>query len=229
MLKAYFKTFKGSCINITMIYLYKKTHNQTGMQYLGHTTAKDPYKYQGSGKEWIKHIAINDYDVTTEILKKCTTQKDMHHWEHYYSDKWNIVNSDQWANILTEGGPGRPSTPANGKRPICRLCNQKHVGINYIKRGKTYYRSKCDSCIRQSKKINPAKPTWSRNGYKKKMICDKCHFSARWIKQIIVYYIDGNLNNPKLNNLRSICLNCTITVEKQDMPWAKDLEIGPDN
>jgi len=31
------------------IYLYKKTHNQTGFKYLGKTNSKDPHKYKGSG------------------------------------------------------------------------------------------------------------------------------------------------------------------------------------
>jgi len=61
------------------------------------------------------------------------------------------------------------------------------------------------------------------------MICDKCHFKARWAKQIIVYYVDGNLKNTKLSNLKSICLNCSVSVEKQDMPWVKDLGLNADN
>jgi len=105
---------------------------------------------------------------------------------------------------------------------MCKICKQKPAGINYKKDGKTYYRSKCDSCIRQTKKKPLPKPNWARNGYKKKMVCDKCGFKARWAKQIIVFYIDGNMNNTKQNNLRSICLNCSVSVEKQDLPWIKD-------
>jgi hypothetical protein len=37
--------------NISMtIYLYKKTHNITGLKYLGKTAQSNPYKYPGSGK-----------------------------------------------------------------------------------------------------------------------------------------------------------------------------------
>jgi len=78
-------------------------------------------------------------------------------------------------------------------RPICIQCQQRHAGINYKRNGKTYYRKKCDTCIRSSHNIKPAKPNWTKTGYKKKMICDKCHFKARWAKQIIVYYVDGLL------------------------------------
>ena len=38
-----------------IIYLYKKTHQVTGLKYLGKTT-KDPYTYLGSGLEWKSHL-----------------------------------------------------------------------------------------------------------------------------------------------------------------------------
>jgi len=77
--------------------------------------------------------------------------------------------------------------------------------------------------------VKAAIPNWTKTGYKKKTECDKCHFKARWGKQIIVYYVDGDLKNTQRTNLRSICLNCAVAVEKQDMPWAKDLGLTPDN
>ncbi len=56
-----------------IIYLYKKTHNITGLQYLGKTT-KDPYKYKGSGTRWLNHLNIHGFDITTEILKECKSK-----------------------------------------------------------------------------------------------------------------------------------------------------------
>ena len=118
---------------------------------------------------------------------------------------------------------------ASDKRPICIKCLQRHAGINYKRNGKTYYRKKCDTCIREAKAIKPAKPNWTKSGYKKKMVCDKCHFKARWGKQILVYYVDGDLKNTQLSNLKSICLNCSVAVEKQNSPWAKALGLNADN
>ena len=112
------------------------------------------------------------------------------------------------------------------ERPICPKCHQRHVGINYIRHGKTYYRSKCDSCIRGKKGKKLPKPNWAKVGYKKKMVCDKCGFTARWPGQLVVYYVDGDLNNTKLTNLKSVCLNCTVVITKQGIPWARDM--GPD-
>ena len=50
-----------------MIYLYLKTHNLTGLKYLG-KTIKDPYEYSGSGIVWTRHLKSHGNDVTTEIL-----------------------------------------------------------------------------------------------------------------------------------------------------------------
>jgi len=67
------------------------------------------------------------------------------------------------------------------------------------------------------------KPSWVKAGYKKKLVCDKCGFTARWANQMVVYYVDGNLKNTSLINLKSICLNCTVVIEKQGIPWARDM------
>ena len=88
------------------IYLYKKTHNKTGLQYLGKTTSKNPYKYQGSGIRWANHIKSHGYDVTTEILKECQTNDEIREWGKYYSELWNVVESKDWANLTEEAGPG---------------------------------------------------------------------------------------------------------------------------
>ena len=100
------------------IYLYKKTHNQTGLKYLGKTTAKDPYKYKGSGDYWIPHIKKYGYDVTTEIIKECQTTDEIKHWGLYYSELWNIVDERDengkktWANLKPEAGDGNDSETA---------------------------------------------------------------------------------------------------------------------
>lgn len=87
------------------IYLYKKTHNKTGLQYLGKTT-QDPFKYKGSGKRWGKHINKHGYDVTTEILRECSTNEEVKEWGTHYSNLWNIVDSTEWANLKPEYGDG---------------------------------------------------------------------------------------------------------------------------
>lgn len=88
------------------IYLYKKTHNVTGLKYLGKTVSKNPSRYKGSGIKWRSHIIEYGYDVTTEILKECKTIDELKYWGQYYSRLWNVVESPDWANLIEEAGPG---------------------------------------------------------------------------------------------------------------------------
>jgi hypothetical protein len=98
-------------INLTesismIIYLYIKTHNITGLKYLGKTIAKDPHKYPGSGIYWASHLNKHGKNYTTEILKECHSKEELIEWGIYYSRLWNIVDSDEWANLKEEQGDG---------------------------------------------------------------------------------------------------------------------------
>lgn len=88
------------------IYLYIKTHNKTGLKYLGQTKAKDPHKYSGSGTYWKLHLNKHGYDYTTEIIKECQNKAEIKEWGLYYSNLWNIVESNEWANLKEEQGDG---------------------------------------------------------------------------------------------------------------------------
>ncbi len=85
------------------VYLYLKTHNVTGMKYLGMTT-RDPYTYKGSGSYWKNHIKTHGNNISTEILKECDSYDELSYWGRYYSDLWNIVESEEYANLIPELG-----------------------------------------------------------------------------------------------------------------------------
>jgi hypothetical protein len=111
------------------------------------------------------------------------------------------------------------------KRPICTVCQQRPCAVNYHSQDTVHYRSKCDTCSRKHKKLKPREPKWKKQGYKKKSICDLCGFKARIASQILVYHIDGDLNNVEHRNLRSVCRNCVEDIKRQDRPWRRgDLE-----
>jgi hypothetical protein len=111
-------------------------------------------------------------------------------------------------------------------RPICKACNQRLVAVNYIKEDVVHYRTRCDICVRKGKKQKTPQPAWQLAGYKKKATCDRCGFKARYASQLLVFHIDGKLNNCDLKNLRTICLNCVEEVKRMDAPWAKsDLQV----
>jgi hypothetical protein len=88
------------------IYLYKKTHKDTGLKYLGKTIAKDPYAYPGSGIYWTRHLEKNGNNIETEILRECATEEELKFWGQHYSKLWNVVESKDWANLIEEAGPG---------------------------------------------------------------------------------------------------------------------------
>lgn len=86
--------------------LYVKTHNKTGKKYLGQTKSKDPHKYKGSGIYWNNHCKVHGYDYTTEIIRECQSKSELKEWGIYYSELWNIVESEEWANLKPETGEG---------------------------------------------------------------------------------------------------------------------------
>lgn len=110
-------------------------------------------------------------------------------------------------------------------RPTCPACNQRPRAIAYHRNDKIYYRSRCENCNRKNKKIKQAVPRWQLSGYKKKPACDRCGFKAKYSAQLLVYHVDGNMNNSAVRNLKTICLNCTQEIKRADLPWQPgDLE-----
>lgn len=88
------------------MFLYVKTHNKTGLKYLGKTTAKNPHAYKGSGKRWKRHIKKHSYDVTTHILLETNNEHELKETGLFFSKLWNIVESNEWANCKPEEGDG---------------------------------------------------------------------------------------------------------------------------
>jgi hypothetical protein len=86
--------------------LYVKTHNSTGLKYLGFTTSTDPHTYKGSGVYWKLHLEKHGYDCTTEIIRECQSKEELKEWGLYYTNLWNIVESNKWANLKEEIGDG---------------------------------------------------------------------------------------------------------------------------
>jgi hypothetical protein len=86
-------------------YLMVKTHSKTGLKYLCKTT-QDPFKYKGSGKYWRLHLEKHGAEHHTEIIKECCSNTELKDFGRYYSKLWNVVESDDWANLKPEEGDG---------------------------------------------------------------------------------------------------------------------------
>ena len=101
-------------------------------------------------------------------------------------------------------------------RSLCKTCRQKPCAVNYYKNNKPFYRSQCDTCARGSR---PKKPRWAQAGYKKKDTCEKCGFKSKHTEQFDVYHIDGNLDNCRPTNLKTVCANCQRILQKEGVRW----------
>ena len=112
-------------------------------------------------------------------------------------------------------------------RPLCKSCMKKPAAINYRRDGEYHFRSKCDTCYKQNKKIKPIIPRWALSGYNKKPHCEKCGFKAEFQEQLFVFHIDGNLDNNNILNLKTICSNCQISIAKTGLGW-KQGDLVPD-
>lgn len=102
-------------------------------------------------------------------------------------------------------------------RPLC-LCGLRPAAINYKKAGRIYYRKKCETCIRYGG-VAKGFPKWYQDGYRLKLSCDKCGFKSRYYEQFSVYHVDGNLNNTRSSNLKSVCANCQRILHKEGYDW----------
>ena len=85
--------------------LYIKQHSITKKKYFGKTSTQDPIKYLGSGTYWQKHIKkhgkqfvetlwVSDLYYDTSIVEPALQ----------FSYENNIVESDDWANLMVENG-----------------------------------------------------------------------------------------------------------------------------
>jgi hypothetical protein len=110
-----------------MVYLYIKTHNKTGLKYLGKTT-QDPFKYKGSGLVWTRHIKKYGYDVTTEVISTFNHNQELAEFATMLSETLDIVNSKEWANLRIESGDGGDTSKTEGFK----------IGVDKRKRSGTY-------------------------------------------------------------------------------------------
>ena len=105
------------------------------------------------------------------------------------------------------------------ERPLCPACNQRLCAVNYYRDGAAHYRTRCEHCIKKQRRIKPPVARWQSAGYKKKATCDRCGFKSKYSAQTLVYHVDGTLHNTSINNLKTVCQNCTVEIKKSGSTW----------
>ena len=156
------------------IYLYVKTHNKTGLKYLGKTT-KNPYAYLGSGVDWKLHLKEHGKDHSTEIIQECQSNQELNEWGRYYSNLWNVATSTEWANRIPETGGGQCSSEAakkisaklKGKEKPPRTA-EHNLNASKAQKGIPKPRSK----EHQETWIESAKANWESNTERKKQVSE---------------------------------------------------------
>lgn len=108
------------------IFLYVKTHNETGLKYFGKTVNKDVHSYHGSGTRWINHIKKHGYNVTTEVIGAFTDHIECKRVAIEFSIQNDIVASPQWANLKVE----------------CLDGGWDHITVDHIKKGIDKFRQR---------------------------------------------------------------------------------------
>ena len=93
-------------------------------------------------------------------------------------------------------------------RPLCTKCSQRPAAVNYKKAGKTYYRKKCELCLRYG---GPSgyMPKWHVAGYRIKKQCDKCGHKSNY---------ESHFN---------VCANCQRSLHLEGIRW-KQGDLVPD-
>jgi hypothetical protein len=157
-----------------------KEIEQTGLKYLckrkQYPDPTDHIKYKGSGKLWRRVLnAHPEYTIKTTVLG-VYDKDDLVKYGLHYSNLYNIVDSDEWANLMPECGDG----------------GQTHKGTHpyrHKETGQIVYRHDCPEGYElffnkqnktrvihnpktgEIKKVNPLDPTpagWKNGGVKGK-------------------------------------------------------------
>lgn len=87
-----------------MIHLYIKQHQITGLKYFGQTR-QNPFSYKGSGKLWLRHIGKYGRSKIDTLSVWSYHEKDIEEAKKTaleFSINENIVESDEWANLMIE-------------------------------------------------------------------------------------------------------------------------------
>ena len=149
-----------------MLYLYVKTHNKTGLKYLGKTNQANYHAYSGSGVHWKRHLDKHGHDYTTEILLATEDKDEIRETGLFFSKLFNVVSSNEWANLQEEKGDGVSSEFATQEN-YRRLEQGTHPFGDPLHNQKTY--KKRQETLRKNGTHNFLGGEIQRNAYKRRL------------------------------------------------------------
>jgi hypothetical protein len=125
-------------------YLMIKTHTITNLKYLCKKSTNkktECFSYLGSGVYWKKHLKIHGNHITTEIIDECETKEELIQKGMFWSEKFNVVESEEWANLIPERGDGGPTMLGRKITPEQKI-KQKVALQNFWKNASDDYKQK---------------------------------------------------------------------------------------
>lgn len=121
-----------------------KIHSKTGLKYLCYTQSTGMYydNYKGSGKHWKNHLKKHGNDITTIMIFESDDYAEFKKYSIEKSIEFNIVDSDEWANLRQEDGTGGDTV--SNKRWITNNVTDVYINKDKdIPEGWRYGRSNC--------------------------------------------------------------------------------------
>lgn len=143
-------------------WLYIKQHNKTGLKYFG-KTVRDPHKYKGSGKYWLRHLKIYGNDVSTIWCQLFETKDHLNEYAIAFSMNNSIVESKEWANLIIEDGLGGGGV----KGKITAIETKKKLSESL--KGKTNFAGKTHTAETRLRISNARKGTIFNTEHKQKL------------------------------------------------------------
>jgi hypothetical protein len=205
---------------MTKGFIYEWTNTITGKKYIGSHIGNENDSYLGSGVSFLKDLKqYGSLHYDRKILEYIDDENNVPAAEEKWLLAVDAKNNPEYLNKSNHSCGSRVIKKESKIRPICQICNQRATAIAYHRNEKIYYRSTCGQCLKKSQHKRVPKTRWQLNGYKKKAVCERCGFRAKFSAQLQVYHVDGNLHNTSVNNLKTVCLNCTVEIKKSDLPW----------
>lgn len=155
-----------------------KTHNVTKKKYFCKTTKLNKLEsYTGSGIAWKKHLELYGKDISTQVVGVYCDAERCLNAALQYSREWNIVESDDWLNLIEENGLdgagagvlhhmyGKEHPDKGSKRPEVSAKLMGELNPNYNKKASDDTRKKMSEA-HTGKKLN--RPLGSKSGMKGK-------------------------------------------------------------
>lgn len=85
--------------------VYLKRHTITNKFYFGKTIKSNLEHYKGSGKRWVRHIKKHGQDkIENVFIHTFSDKEELIEFCEFFSDFYNIVESDKFLNLIPENG-----------------------------------------------------------------------------------------------------------------------------